>query len=393
MKRKLHRAILHLWRTSAIYIGIAVVIGSLLLYRLGTLVPGFSQPELAARASASSGKLIVHNPMYLPHKLVQYVFILLGRNGAFWMRLPSALFAVVIIVGFYRIIRTWYSVRVAMLATFLFLSSAWFLHYGRLGTPQILLGSSIGLLWMGIRLRANQPRTSTIIISSAIVVTCLYIPGLIWFIVPLLIWQRKKILQEVSRLSAPIIALVILASIVAVGPLIYAFVRDVSLIRVWLALPDSINILRFLSNLWHIPVWLAIRGPNNPNYWLGHVPFLDIFSVVMLILGIYYASHYLLLDRVRTIIGMLLIGVFLTVLNGPWMLFVIAPVIFVVIASGIALLLQQWFTVFPRNHLARWLGIGMVTGIVLLASVYNVRHYFVAWARSPETHQTFNLQR
>src|SRR5665647_518804 len=137
MKRKLQRAILHAWSTSAFYIGSALVIGGFLLYRLGTLVPGLSAVELAARASASSGKLIIKNPLNLPHKLIQYGFISFGLTGAFWMRLASVIFAIIIIVGFYRIIRTWYSVRVALLTTFLLLSSPMFLH-GELRSKKVV---------------------------------------------------------------------------------------------------------------------------------------------------------------------------------------------------------------------------------------------------------------
>lgn len=392
MKRKLQRAILHAWSTSAFYVGSALVVGGFLLYRLGTLVPGLSAVELAARASASSGMLIIKNPLNLPHKLIQYGFISLGLTGAFWMRLASVIFGIIIIVGFYRIIRTWYSVRVAILTTFLLLSSPMFLHFARLGTPQILLAGTIGLFWAGIRLRANEPRTSTIIIAFAIVLNCLYVPGLIWFIVPLIIWQHKKILKEIHRIPKKFIGLVIAATIICIAPLLYAFFRDVSLIRVWLAIPNQLNIMNMLSNTWHLPLWLVIRGPQNAVYWLGHAPLMNIFTLVMFILGIFSASHYLLLDRVRAIFGMLAIGVALTILNGPWELIVVVPIVFVLVASGIALLLQQWFTVFPRNPLARWVGISTVLVIVLLASIYNVRHYYIAWAHAPETRQTFGVQ-
>jgi hypothetical protein len=57
----------------------------------------------------------------------------------------------------------------------------------------------------------------------------------------------------------------------------------------------------------------------------------------------------------------------------------------------VALLLQQWFTVFPRNPLARLIGVLMVSLLVVLSAYYNTRHYFVAWPKNSQTEQVFGI--
>jgi hypothetical protein len=89
--------------------------------------------------------------------------------------------------------------------------------------------------------------------------------------------------------------------------------------------------------------------------------------------------------------GIIILSLILTVLNG-WLAMTIAlPMFFVLVSAGLALFLQQWFTVFPRNPLARTVGITVVSFVVVLAGYYNLRHYFVAWPRNPDTRQVFNL--
>jgi hypothetical protein len=279
------------------------------------------------------------------------------------------------------------------MATLLFLTSAWFLHFARLGTPTIMLASSIGMLWVGLRLKSvSSPRIRTILASIFILGTSMYVPGLAWLIVPMLIWQRRLVLFEFSKIPKTLAACTWVAVIIGLAPLVYGLVRHPLLIRDWLMIPSRIDIGLFWSYAWHLPLWFILRGPELPVYWLGHVPMLDSFSVVMAILGIFVLSRFRLLDRVRAVTAIILLSLILTVLNG-WLALVIAlPMIFVLVASGVALFLQQWFTVFPRNPLARTVGITLVAFVVVLAGYYNLRHYFIAWPRDPTTRQVFNLK-
>lgn len=381
------------WRQIALNVAIIVTVVGTLWYELGTLVPSMSIPELAARADANSLYKIIDNPLFLPHKLIQYVFIRLGQDGAFWMRSASAIVAVFILITFYHILRSWYSQRVALMGSFLLLTSAWFLHFARIGTPFIMFGCSIGLLWVGIRVKSSRaPRIRTFLAGIIIIMTCLYVPGLAWLIVPFVIWQRKLILKEFSKLPKSLSALAILGMIVAITPLVYSMVRDPDIIRQWLLIPNKLELGTWWANTWRLPFWFTLRGPVDAVYWLGRVPLLDSMSLIMFVLGVFVLQHYRLLDRVRAIAAIILLGCILAVFNGFVVLTIALPLFFIVVSAGLALLLQQWFTVFPRNPLARSVGLLMVIFIVGLAGYYNLRHYFIAWPRANETHQVFPKQ-
>lgn len=358
-------------------------------YRLGSLVPGFSQPELAARAAANSLPHLVANPLYLPHKLLQYGLISLGQTGAFWMRLPSTLFGILVLLAFYQILAGWYSRRLAILGSFLLLCSAWFLHYARLATPEILLTSGLGLLWAGIRLKSNQPRGRTLTYCSLIVLASLYVPGMIWLIGPALAWQNRLIRQELKELPKKLQLCLIVLGIIGLAPLIYGFVNNPNLIKIWLDWPASLSVSTIVHNAWHLPVWLVLAGPPNPVYRLGQVSLLDSFCVIMGLLGLVLFRQHWLLDRVRAIVVVMLVGSGLVVLNGPEQLVILLAFIYVLVASGIAFLLQQWFTVFPRNPLSRWWGVGLIGLVVLVAGNYQINQYFRAWPHTPATRAAF----
>ncbi len=390
MKKRVSNLVGVYWRQALGYGLVVAVVIAVLWWQLGTLVPGMSGPEVLARGSADSIRKIIENPLFLPHKLVQYIFIQLGQTGAFWMRSASALFGVVILVIFFDIIRSWYSQRIALMSSFLLLTSAWFLHYARLGTPQILFACSIGLLWVGMKLRSHSaPRIRTILASILIVGASLYIPGLAWLIIPLLVWQRKLVAKEFSKIPKALAAVTIIAIIVGVAPLAYSLLRHPELLRDWLMIPHHLAISDWWANLWHMPFWLTLRGPEMPVYWLGRVPLLNSFSLVMLVLGIFVLSRYRQLDRVRAIVGILALSAVLAVFAGPVALVIALPLLFIVVAAGVALLLQQWFTIFPRNPLARTVGVLMICFVIGLAGYYNLRSYFIAWPRATPTKQVF----
>lgn len=391
MKKHMGKLVGTFWRQALFYVAVIVFIVVILWWHLGTLVPGLSLPEEVARMSADSFRKLVNYPLFLPHKIIQYAFLRMGQQGAFWLRTASALWGVVILAVFYDIIRSWYSRRIALMSGALLLTSAWFLHFARLGTPYILYATSIGLLWIGMKLKSvSSPRIRTVLASILILIICLYVPGLPWLILPMLIWQRKTVLQEFKKIPKWITALTVFGVTAALSPLVYGLARHPMLIFDWLLVPAKLNLSVWWTQAWHLPIWLIFRGPEYPVYWLGHMPMLDSLAIVMGVLGIFVLSYYRVLDRVKAVVAIILLALILTILNGWLVLTIALPLVFVVIAAGVALFLQQWFTVFPNNPLARTVGVVLVTFVVVLAGVYNLRSYFVAWPKNAETKQVFD---
>lgn len=363
-----------------------VLVSALLAVKLATLVPGASDAEVAAKAQTTTFSALIHNPLNLPHKLLEFVIQQVTGGGILATRAISAVFGLVTVCMFYYVMRVWHTNRVAVIGTLLFTTSSWFLHTARNGTPDILMTSVLALLLAGIWLREHRRRWVALLAVALMSTVLIYIPGMIWFVLAASIWQRKLIRSELSRVNSTTIIISVVLGLLLLAPLVYALVDNIQLYKPLLGLPDKFPApLDILKNLGNIPVQLLYRGPDNPTVWLGRIPILDLFSSAMLALGVYAYYFRLKLDRTRFIIVLFVIGSLLIALDGPVTMTLLLPFIYIVIAAGVTLMLQQWFTVFPRNPLARTIGASMISIAVLLACTYHVSHYFIAWPNTPTT--------
>jgi hypothetical protein len=308
------------------------------------------------------------------------------------MRAVSVLFALVIIICFYLLIDSWHTRRIAILATILFASSSWFLHLARSATPEIMFTLMPVLLVAAMWLKSRQSGWLALLAITIVAATLMYIPGFIWFILLTLLWQNKQIRAELRRSPPHIVTICLLVIIILLAPLIYGLIRDPVFIKQLAGIPASLpSFETFGRNLLNIPKQLLWHGPADSNRWLPGTPLLDIVTAGALLFGIYAYSFRLGLDRTRLLLGYGIVSCLLIGLGGGVTIAILLPVIYIIVAAGITLLLQQWFTVFPRNPFARSIGIIFVCAAVAASSLYNINHYFVAWQHAPETKQTFNI--
>lgn len=383
----------HVWQPAMLYFAGLFVVFGLLFFRLGTLVKPYSATEHTARQNSSNIGLIAENPANGPHKLGQYVLQAVGKKGPLAMRSISALFGLLAVWLFFYISRIWFTERMAALGSLLFVTSSWFLHTARAATPDILLMGILALIACGAWLRYSNRRSSSMLVAALAAALCLYVPGLIWFVVIFLLLQTKTIGQELRAIPSPIIMLSIVLWFVLISPLVVAGIRHPDFWYTIAGLPSELPSLNVIGkNIADIPVQLFVRGPDSPGSWLGRLPLLDVFSAAMLVLGLYRLYFQRKLDRTKLLLGSILIGAVLIALDGPVNLTILLPFVYILIMSGFALLLQQWFTVFPRNPLARSLGTILLSASVLLAVFYHVNRYFVAWPNAPVTRQAHSHQ-
>lgn len=389
--KKLRRFVEHAWQPAMLYtIGLALV-GGLLFFRLGTLVSPYSAQEAAAVSNSSSLQRIVRNPVNAPHKLGQYVFQAAGQRGPFAMRAVSALFGILAVYLFFVVARLWFPPRMAVLGSLLFATSTWFLHTARMATPHILLIVGVlALIASGIGLRYNRNRSKALLVAAAVSAVSLYIPGLVWFVIVFFLSQIRIIAKELRRIPLSMIALAIPVAALVLAPLALAAMRQPVILNALAGLPESFGSWNEIGkNFLRVPMHLFVRGPVDPAIWLGRLPLLDIFSTAMFVLGLYLLYFQRRLDRTLLLIASAFIGSVLIALNYFVNLSILLPFIYIVIVSGFSLMMQQWFTVFPRNPFARNMGFFLLTASVLLAVAYNGSRYFIAWPQTPATKQSY----
>lgn len=372
---------------------ILVVVMGLLGFRLGSVTPGMSSAELEFINTTLSLEQLIANPLYLPMKLPMWLLHETGQASIFTLRAVGALFGVVTVIMFYFLLRRWHTRRVALLTAFLLIVSSWFLQVSRLALPYILFAFAMTALIAAAAVLADKRSTRLQILAVVVAVAVsLYIPGIAWLVAIMALWQVpviKRLLGSMSLLQI-VLSIVLFGTIVA--PLFYAFYVTPDLLKVWLAVPGEIIPLEWLRRILVLPVFLTAQGPMEPVYNLGRLPLLDVFTTVIVILGAYSYYFKAKLRRTQLLVVLGGLAAVLIALNGPTFLPLLLPIVFIVATAGLTLLLQQWFTVFPRNPLARGIGVLTIAIVVSITGMYHARRYFVAWAGNPETRTTFIYQ-
>ncbi len=371
-----------------------LIVSFLLFFRLGTLVPNFSLSEQTAIANANKARKIADNPLYAPHKAIQWSIQRAGFHGTGAMRSVSAVYGAISIVALYVLLRLWHTERVAVFGTALFAASSWFLHTARLATPEILSAIFILVTLSITYLSAYSKKRSPWLLLLLVITVAggLYVPGVVYVLMPILVWKSGAIKSLVLKVKLKYTLLIGVIGAACLVPLAYAFVRDFGLIKDWLLIPENFPTVRdLIHNAVSIPAILLVQAPSDPVLGLGNLPLLDAFSGIMFVLGLYYWERQL--SMMRLIFGVItafVVLVLLAAINSRETLgMLLLPISYLVIISGIIVLLQQWFTVFPRNPLARSVGIAAMTVVIGLTALYHISRYFIAWPNTPETKEAF----
>jgi hypothetical protein len=365
-------------------------IAGLLFYRLGSITNGLSKIELINAYQSWQG--LLNNPLYLPLNLLRaFVGSVSNSNSLTQIRLPNVILGIALIFSFSLLIKFWHGNRTAIFGTILFATSAWVLHITRIATYDVLYLLIIPTLLLSVVALQRYPKKISLYFASLTLWgLLLYIPGSVWIIGLAAYWQRRTIKHGWSMMrGASVRTVYVLTGLIWLPLLIYRL-TNISNLKLWFGLPEhlarpSIILKQFLEVL----TQLFIKGNNNPVIWMGRAPLLDIFTLSMVLLGIYFYSMHRRVGRSKVLLSFFLLGAVLISLGGPVTISLVVPIVYICAATGVALLIHQWLQVFPINPVARALGIGLVAVVISLSSLYNVRSYFVAWPHNTETQKTF----
>lgn len=372
------------------------VLGSLLLYKLGSLVGGLSAGEVKAATDPVGWHGIFNAPLDLPLKLVRsVVYFASSSHGQTLTRLPNVVFGAIAVAAFSWLIWLWHGTRTAIMTTLLFATAAWTLHASRLASFDALYLCAVPvLLLVQALIYRNSDKPLVWYGSLAVWGLLIYVPGLVW-LVGLQLFLQRKVLSESWREEASARRRLISAGLAVIWLplLIIDLLRPGQFVQ-WLGLPAHLDgLMQLLKHLVGVFVHLFVRGPQYPDIWLGRAPILDVFTLIVSLLGIYFYVKHSKAWRSRTLGLMFFVGVILVALGGPVGLSLLVPMLYITAAAGLAYLLHEWLKVFPLNPLARGLGIGLVALLVGLSCLYNLRAYFIAWPHNEDTKATFRYHR
>jgi len=363
-----------------------------LVWRIGSLVPTYNTNEAASFLMSRSLEGLFNMPLNAPFYLVVKALSFVFPNDLVATRLAAVVFGFGTLILFALLLRQWHGRRTAVIGTLLFGLSAWFLHTARFGAPEVLYFGIFALAACGFWLRQTGSRLA-LITSLALTALMLYVPGMVWFIVLGVIWRWKVIDRAFKKHLATVSATTLLF-LGALVPLALALYKTPALIKPWVGLPaDWPTPVEMGRNLLEVPYHLLVRGEATPATWLGTAPILDVFSLVMFIVGGYLYLRHGKLARTPLFLGIAVVMAALMTIGSPISFTVIIPFMYLLVAAGTSHVLGEWFKVFPRNPIARTIGTGVMYIVIGLACVYQLTHYFAGWPHAQATHDAYGITR
>lgn len=381
-----------------IIIGLIMIglIGVLLRVDLFSLLPGANKYEQTTIDRSVFYTKPWESPVYAPYyntvKIMRDTFVTSPLLAA---RLVSATLGVLTLVSFFFLIRRWFSSRIAIIGVLLLASNSWFLTVARSGSPEIILPfATLSLFLFGSWLRTAPLLSTTFLILCVVCGVSLYFPYMLWLLLigaAIVIFKdRKKLLIDIS-LPARIIGGVIIVALAA--PIVIAIINQPSTALELLGLNNLPEPRQWLTQLITILGSFFVVTEKNPALHLGTLPLFEMFSAAMLAVGFYSYEKRLGMRRsIMVSVGFVLTLVVLSLTkNYQQNLPIILPFTMLLIISGLVELLQQWFTVFPKNPIARSLGASLIVIAIGFVSFYHLHRYFIAWPNTPETKSAYNL--
>lgn len=388
---KYKKAFLIDWKRYIVIMFSVVVIIGILLFQLGRLTGQANKAEVSVYKTNVSYRETVRNPINAPYYVVRNsIQKLIKPKNIVVPRFTSVLFAALVLFAFFSVLSLWYETRMLVLGTLLFASSSWFLHIARIGLPVSMQALGITLVLLSAWLHQTKKlklATLFLILSIGFLV---YVPGMIWLILAAILWKGRALKKDLSGISKLFIISCICLIFIIFTPLLWAIFKNPSVLYELTGFPNTLNIQYLLSNLYNIPFQIFIRATPNSISNIGNLPLLDVFTTAMFVIGVYANIKTRKLDRSKLTFGLLFIGIlFSTLVDSPLLPMMIVPV-YLFAVSGVSFMLDEWFTVFPRNPLAKGIATTLISVLVLSVAYYHITNYFIAWPNNTDTKSSFS---
>ena len=398
--KRIKAAVADNWRAGFVAVIAIALLGLLLVFRLTSLPGGLTDSEYQTLTLVQNDELSVEglfrDPIFLPYYVGLYLMQVSSLDAHMSLRALSVLFGALGALGFYYVLKKWYSARIALIGSTLFVTSSWFLHSSRY-TDTAVAYLLVPLLIACVVAIQEKSRARWILVLAVLLgLSIIYVPGLIWFVLPAVLLQRKTIVRSILLQPIWFRVLIVVLVLSMLSPIAASLIWPASGSALQnglalLGLPTNLpNPLEFIKNIGRTLSDIFVYSRAGALFGPGHLPWLDACTTILAGLGaIQFVKHFRL-DRTKLLVIVGIIGLLLIAAGGPVSVVLLLPFIYLLAVEGLKWLLDTWLSVFPRNPVARSFGVGVVIVLVITVSVYQTQKYFLAWGNAPETRGVFN---
>lgn len=383
---------LYRWRYIIGYGVVGLTLAGLLIFAGLFLPGGLSTTEQAE--VVRSGSLHLTDPssfarINLPYSVLQAASISIFGVSDFSIKLPSLILALASAIGIIFLLRRWFSHNIAVLGSFIAITTGQFLFVAQYGTPAILY-----IFWPTMLLLLatliTRGKSHLFIWKSLFFITAalsLYTPLSIY---PLIAMAIAVILHPHLRhifrvMSKWRLSIAIVIGLIILSPLIYGIIQDprlgLTLLGVPAEFPNFWENFKLLINQ-YLDFWnVSTTALMTPVFGLG--------SFLLILFGLYRTirtrettQSYLVIIWLICLVPVLLINpLFTTVTFVPLVL---------LLTTGLQGLTSYWYRLFPRNPYARVLGLMPLIVLVVALVISGLDRYAYGYYYQPATVANFN---
>lgn len=389
------------WKQVTLAALVAVPLFVFFAYKLTSLTPGVSGSELNIIQNVLDQHVSLldafRNALWLPYNAILFglQYVADTNNVIALLRGVGVVFAILSVLGMFKVLRYQHSLIVAILGTISFATSTSLLIVSRVISPEILylLPIIVLSLWVDCYKERNNATTLAI---ALLIPLLLYIPGMVWLLLALAIVSNRTISRTIRYVSPGYVMSLFGIAAVLISPLVLSLVwpaegtSALSILRNIGGLPEvfpewsslATNALELIRNLFFI-------GSGEAMHFVGNAPLVSFFVGITFFIGVIDSIHKISLDRSKLLLSWLLVGSVLVILGGVTIAFLIIPV-FLASAYGIRYFFDEWFRVFPKNPLAKTVGLSLASIVLAISVVYQFMSYYIAWPKTQSVKNTFN---
>jgi len=377
------------------YSGLAVLTALLLALYADILPPGLSATE---QQSAITSHALSFTELPNAQQVTNLPFHALQKLSLDWLgltpfgvRLPSLVFAALTIFCLSFIIKRWFKVNVAIIATMIIVTSTWFLSIARLGTPDIMIPFWTSVLILCATYVSQQTKRwhlwkALFGLSAGL---ALYTPYMAYlFIATLIAAMAQPHLRYLIRQSSKVgLTIGVFFFVALMLPLGWGIYKDPSLIRDIFAIPATIpepmqfgrDLLQAISNL---------GWPLNVSSAQMITPLVGFASLTLVVIGgVRLMSDF---HSVRAYVLLIWMALLIPIIGfTPGNLTVLFVPVMLVMTIGLNLVVRYWYKLFPFNPYARIFGLVPLFFLIFSIIQFNYQRYTYTMLYSPEAGKMF----
>lgn len=375
-----------------LFLVLGALLFSLYLWHLGSLTRGLSPAEAASRSSSLSLQAIMNNPVYAPHKFIQYAVQKIFGHSPFELRITSVLFGLFFLGCIYHLVKGWFGKLISLYASLLLATIPWFVLLVRSATPQILFFLPLAAIcfyyWL-VHSKSSVAWLALAIASAAMV----YLPGGLYLLILGLVFARKNLASLSNHLRLWPKVLGILVGLLLLTPLIYGLVQHpVAVKPIALITADWPGVVVTLKSIAWGSLALFWRLPLHLDNAVDRLPMLNGAQIVLASFG-GFALLKMARSKLFLLLGLVLSAILLAAIAQDYLLLSLAlPATVVLMAGGLRYLYLQWRSIFPKNPLPNYLALTLISLLVGLHILYGVRYSLYAWPNTSATRATYVLK-